>query len=339
MNAPVIAFFNNKGGVGKTSLAYHLAWMFAFQGQRVLAADLDPQANLTAAFLTEDELEQLWPDEGPRATIFGSISPLQRGLGDIGTPPVRVLENLPEARGELALIPGDLQLSSFEDELSSEWPSCLDGKERAFRVISSFSRLVRTAAKRQRSDVILVDVGPNLGAINRAALIASDFVVIPLAPDLFSLQGLRNLGPALVAWRNEWKDRLVRNKVSELDLPAGHMLPLGYVVLGHGVRSSRPVLAYRRWVDQIPGVFHSAVLGESVASRLSVDDDPYCLAQLKHYHSLLPLSHEAHKPVFALRSADGVFGGHAAAVTAAYMDFDALARKITDLTTRELRTG
>jgi len=62
MSVPVVAFFNNKGGVGKTSLVYHITWMLADRGVRVVAADLDPQANLTAAFLDEDRLEQLWPD-------------------------------------------------------------------------------------------------------------------------------------------------------------------------------------------------------------------------------------------------------------------------------------
>ncbi len=61
MSVPVIAFFNNKGGVGKTSLVYHAAWMLADQGYRVVAADLDPQGNLSAACLDEDRLEQLWP--------------------------------------------------------------------------------------------------------------------------------------------------------------------------------------------------------------------------------------------------------------------------------------
>ena len=51
-----IAFFNNKGGVGKTSLVYHLAWMFADHGIKTLAVDLDPQANLTAMFLDEERL-------------------------------------------------------------------------------------------------------------------------------------------------------------------------------------------------------------------------------------------------------------------------------------------
>ena len=56
--------------------------------------------------------------------------------------------------------------------------------------------------------------------------------------------------------------------------------------------------------------------------------DPYCLAQLKHYRSLMPLSYEAHKPVFALKPADGAFGGHQAAVVAARNDFTLLADKI-----------
>ena len=60
MSVPVLTFFNNKGGVGKTSLVYHLAWMLYDLGHRVLACDLDPQANLTAAFLNEERLESLW---------------------------------------------------------------------------------------------------------------------------------------------------------------------------------------------------------------------------------------------------------------------------------------
>ena len=59
MTPPVITFFNNKGGVGKTTLVYHVAWMLADRGHRVVAADLDPQANLTAAFLDDEEIEQL----------------------------------------------------------------------------------------------------------------------------------------------------------------------------------------------------------------------------------------------------------------------------------------
>ena len=58
MSVPVIAFFNNKGGVGKTSLVYHVSWMLADQDFRIVAVDLDPQGNLSAAFLNKSDL---WP--------------------------------------------------------------------------------------------------------------------------------------------------------------------------------------------------------------------------------------------------------------------------------------
>ena len=57
-----LTFFNNKGGVGKTSLVYHLTWMFAKLGINVVAIDLDPQSNLTSAFLSEEQVEDLWAD-------------------------------------------------------------------------------------------------------------------------------------------------------------------------------------------------------------------------------------------------------------------------------------
>jgi chromosome partitioning protein len=71
-----IAFFNNKGGVGKTSMVYHLAWMFRDMGDSVLAVDLDPQSNLTSIFLDDVELERLWPDGKHPDTIHGAVEPL-----------------------------------------------------------------------------------------------------------------------------------------------------------------------------------------------------------------------------------------------------------------------
>jgi cellulose biosynthesis protein BcsQ len=324
VTAPVLTLFNNKGGVGKTSLVYHLAWMYSELGRRVLAVDLDPQANLTAAFLPEEELDRLWPETAFGATVYGSIRPLLQGIGDVApAQPITVDEHL-------WLLPGDLGLSQFEDELSSQWPACLDGKERAFRVISAFHRLITACADDCSADLVLVDVGPNLGALNRAALVAADYVVVPLAPDLFSLQGLRNLGPTLRRWRHEWQDRLIRKPDSaDLDLPEGRMDPIGYVLLQHGVRLGRPVAAYQRWMKRIPEVYRVDVLGAN-APGPGIDADPNCLAQLKHYRSLVPMAQDARKPVFALKPADGAFGGHQRVVQDALQDFAQLTVRIDE---------
>lgn len=327
MKAPIIAFFNNKGGVGKTSLVYHLAWMYFDLGFRVLAADLDPQANLTSAFLKEDRLEEIWEGEERPNTIFRCIKPLLRGIGDIVNPEIEEVED------GLSLLIGDLQLSSFEDELSSQWPDCLDGKERAFRVISAFWRLLEQAANNSHSDIVLVDLGPNLGAINRAALISTDFIVVPLSPDLFSLQGLKNLGPTVRRWRKEWKERIQKNPVQEeLVLPKGEMKPVGYVILQHGVRFDRPVMAFQRWIEKIPPTYRTEVLQENQQDLSSLDsqpeDDPNRLALLRHYQSLMPMAQESNKPIFHLKPADGAIGAHFQAVKKVYNEFKDLALKI-----------
>jgi len=320
MNVPVIAFFNNKGGVGKTSLVFHVSHMLADQGYRVVAADMDPQSNLSAAFLSEERLEKLWSEGSSVSTIFGAVKPIKEGVGDIRDP---LLENIDE---NLVLIPGDMGLSDFEDDLSQVWPKCLDRDERAFRVISAFWRVLQKGAEHHAADMVFIDLGPNLGAINRAALISADHVVMPLGPDLFSIQGLRNLGPRLRSWRAAWKKRIAENPVPDLELPHGSMKPLGYIVMQHSERKKYPVKSYHKWINRIPSAYQKYVLGEAQSSK--EEPDRNCLAMIKHYRSLMAMAQEARKPIFHLKAADGALGANVAAVRDAYQDFRDLSLEI-----------
>ena len=321
MSAPIIAFFNNKGGVGKTSLVYHLSWMYADMGLKVLAADLDPQSNLTAAFLEEERLEEFWPDGEHNKTVYGSIEPLLRGVGDILESP-----HAEEIDERIHLLVGDLALLRFEDELSSQWPLCLDRKERAFRVISAFWRIINRIVSEHDIKMVLVDLGPNLGAINRSILVASDYFAVPLIPDLFSLQGLKNLGPSIRDWREGWNDRRERNPDTNLDLPEGRMEPLGYVMMQHAEKLGRPVRAYKRWADKIPMVYARYVLDLEADSNIKTDTNQ--LGLIKHYRSLMPMAQEAHKPIFHLLPADGAIGSHQNAVFEAKNNFEQIALEI-----------
>ena len=322
-----IAFFNNKGGVGKTSLVYHMAWMFADRGLKVLVADLDPQANLTGISLNEEALENLFTHD-PKPTVYTAIAPIKRGVGDLASvSPIKL-------GPRLHLLVGDLDLSEFEDDLSQSWPKCLDRDERGFRVTTAIYRAVRDAAKINDSELILIDVGPNLGALNRTTMIAADTIVVPVAPDLFSVQGLENVGPRLRTWREEWRERLARapSAFERDDLPVGLMNPIGYVVSRHTVRADRPVKAYQRWIEKLPDVYAKSVLGEA-GSPFDSESDPNLLARMKDYRSLMPIAQERNKPMFLLKPADGAIGGHFAAVQSCYQDFLALAKKIA------VRTG
>ncbi|MBI3273174.1 MAG: ParA family protein [Planctomycetes bacterium] len=330
-----IAFFNNKGGVGKTTLVYHLSHMLSRLGHPTLAVDLDPQANLTSAFFDEEFLERIWEDDGE--TIVGCVDPILEGTGDI-TPPRTWEMDL-----DLSLIPGSLGLSRFEDKLSASWRGGLIVDPADLRVTTAFHRIILCGAKEVGASVVLLDVGPNLGAINRAALLAADYLVIPMAADLYSLQGLRNLGPTVRRWRAEWgKVREATARVDlKFELPVGEMEPAGYVVLQHAVRLDRPVRAFGRWLERIPSEYERAVLNVKrkrrvPATRRSVRQgegeprDAHCLATLRNFRSLMPMAQDARKPMFDLRAADGAIGSHAQLVQTCRGEFESLALRIAE---------
>ena len=335
---PVLTFFNNKGGVGKTSLVYHAAWMLSELDHTVLVVDLDPQANLTAAFLDEDTLAGIWSDRASSTghTIHQCVAPLAQ-VGDVKDPELR------RPSDGLYLLPGDLALSGFEDLLSTEWPNCLGSTNlyRAFRVITAFWQVVQRGAAQSGADIVLVDVGPSLGAINRSALIATDFVAVPLAADLFSRQGLRNLGPALRRWRVAWTQRRENWAEPAFDLPTGNMQPIGYLIQQHGVRLSRPVKAHDRWAREMPAEYSRSVLNEEApAAPLDPEADEHCIASVKHYRSLIPLAQDARKPIFSLAAGDGALGSHAVAARGAFHDFKTLVEDLLQRTNvRSTETG
>jgi chromosome partitioning protein len=314
-----IVFFNNKGGVGKTTMVYNLSYMFSELGYRVLSVDLDPQSNLSALFLDEDRLYETF-DEQKRLTVRDAINPIVEGEGLQGVHVEAIDDNI-------ALLIGSLSLSLFEDKFSDAWLKCLDGDIYSFKVISSFKTIIEVAARQHQADVVLIDVGPNLGAINRTALLSSDTVIIPVASDMFSLQGIKNLGNTLKTWKNGWARRLASYQKDKSEVPAGEVQPGGYVIMQYTAKERRPVKAYLRFADRIPNVYRSHLLGEGT-SPVSVMDDQNCLGLLKHYHSLAPMSMEANKPLFLLKPSDGAIGAHVKAVRKAYQDFEEVTRRI-----------
>ena len=318
----VLAFFNNKGGVGKTTLAYHFANMLSLRGVKTLVLDLDPQANLTSMFLSEERIEPLLEEHD--GTVYRGIIPVISGQGPVESPKIVKISPF------LSLIPGDLSLSEIEDTLSIEWARGADSNpmtfQRSISVTTVFWQIIQAAGGAD-AEIVIVDVGPNLGAINRLALLCSDFVIVPLAPDLFSLRGLRNMGPKLKEWQEEWTLR--RNKAIKIGLsvPSGTMKPLGYVLSRFSVRADRPAKAFARWSARIPAEFRR-LLGGPQEEASSLDSDIFKLATMKDYRSLMPMAMEAHKPMFSLTPADGAIGGHQKAVEGCYEDYEQLVERV-----------
>ena len=110
------------------------------------------------------------------------------------------------------------------------------------------------------------------------------------------------------------------------------MQPVGYVVQQHGVRLSRPVIAYDKWVNRMPEAYARNLCGDVQGPypATPAQDEEHALATAKHYRSLVPMAQEARKPIFHPTPADGAIGSHAAATRDARRDFWDLAEKIME---------
>jgi chromosome partitioning protein len=319
-----IAFFGIKGGTGKTAIVYHLTWMLAERGLRVMMADLDPQANLTAWSLGEERAQALWQCDVP-PTISTALRPVIEGQR---ADPVAIIGQPLSER--ILLLPGDLGLFQYEDILSSAWHQCIfePQTERAFHRMNALNDVIQPHARRFRADVVLIDLAPNLGAINRAALIAANCVVFPLIPDRLSVLGLANMGHVLREWGLTWATVVNRlfDPPSIFNLAKGEMRPIGYVLSRLSVFKNRLTMSDAYSADAIAVAYAKHVTGESPPPPGA--DDPNCLGQIKNYQSLAAMAYDAHKPMFLLRPGDGAIGGHQRAAQDAYHAFRMLAERV-----------
>jgi cellulose biosynthesis protein BcsQ len=216
-----VAFFNHKGGVGKTTLLFNVAVALGELGRRVIIVDADAQANVTALALSEENYQRCVDDN---ETIWNSFSPLVSGAGDIlKMSPSQIRENV-------WILPGDIRLSNFEAICPVGWTEALAGEERGFRVTSAAYRLLLALQQVVDAEVVIVDLGPNVNALNRSILISVDGFVVPLAPDLFSIMALPSVGNSLKRWINQWKTAKTNIPPQlEIQLPKGVPSPVGYL--------------------------------------------------------------------------------------------------------------
>lgn len=306
--AKTISIFNNKGGVGKTTYMYHVCHMLARRNLNVLMVDCDSQCNLTAYSLADSEIRKSWSDAGN--SIYQNIEPVYKTTGDVrDRAPFKL-----RAPGNLYLIPGDLRLSNFEDLLGDTWNSAKGGSEPALRAQSAIHRYIQRVVEKVKADLVLLDLGPNLGALNRSVLATSDYFITPVAPDLFSIQGTENLGNKLVTWRKEW-DQCNAAWAGDLSIPQGRPKYLGYVVQMHNMRNNSEEGMTAGW--SIYGKELEPAIRENIVRKLKAynqviewDDGEFKLGQIPNLHSLVPYSLEARKPVFDCGSADGLRGAH-----------------------------
>ena len=196
MGNPVrITIYNHKGGVGKTTLTVNVAFALSSLGKSVLLVDSDPQCNLTSYLLADDVVDDLLDhsnDQNGR-TIWSAVKPVIDSTGSVR------LVDLTEI-GDVALLPGDIRLSEFEEFLGDAWADGFKRRMGALRATSSISYLISSLHRQRDFDFVFYDTGPNIGPLNRVLLLDSDFFIVPVACDLFSTRALATLGHTIKKW-------------------------------------------------------------------------------------------------------------------------------------------
>ncbi len=241
-----IAIFNHKGGVGKTTLNVNVAAALASLGKRILLVDSDPQCNLTAYLIEETVVDDLLDtsDSPNGGTVWSALKPVADATGDI-----RLIEPI-ERLSNVFILPGDIRLSEFEQELSPMWNECFQRKPKGFRGTTALSHLVDYVAVKYDLDFVFYDAGPNIGPLNRVLLLDCDHFIVPAACDLFSIRALKTLGYTLVNWMNDWRT------IVELAPTNMHLLPgapkfLGYIPQRFRVYGGDVAATYRSYLPKI----------------------------------------------------------------------------------------
>lgn len=318
-----IAVFNNKGGVGKTTLLCNLAAYLAIgRKKRVLIVDADPQCNATQSLFSDGAVEKLYENDSS-FTIYSVVQPLSVGKG--------YSQELDPKRSHsfrIDVIPGDPRLALTEDLLATDWTRGISGDTRGLRTSFLFNHLLERC---DEYDFVLFDMGPSLGSINRAVLIAVDYFISPMSIDIFSLRAIENIAISFDKWQRQLKSGLDLNEDPgslEIENPGWRLQFAGYVTQQYTAKRDvegrrRPVKAFEKIMKQIPAEITEHFLGGGAESVPGVK---YELGTIPTLHSLIPMSQTSRKPIFELKAADGVVGAHFSKVK----EYTSIIRGITD---------
>lgn len=326
MKPKIVTIFNNKGGVGKTTLTYHLAHALGEIGKKVLLIDLDPQCNLTIFSLKMDRIHDIWVDEDdfvddfaakksnvsdkiwnklisePRSIHF-ILKPTEDGTAELDKlpPPVHLSSHVD-------LLPGRLTLHLFEAKIGERWSGVYQGDPLAIRTGTRVRSVAHEYAAIYGYDIIIFDTSPSLGALNRNLLSLADGFMIPCAPDLFSVYGIRNIGNALSVWKKQFDSIFHFLSDSKRNqFPHKFVKLLGYTIynakkysgLGNHLDLAK---AHYHYAQQIPSTIEKFIdnsnIIESPTGALagSIGDN-----SIIHTHNTFPsMSQKYHLPMWLL---------------------------------------
>lgn len=327
--AKIISMFNHKGGVSKTTTAYHIAWMLSELGRKVILVDADSQCNLTNIAMGDENFESYYEEGG--ANIKSAITPAFEGMPT----PINAFNCLRVKNNDkLWLIPGSFELTEYEVSLGVSF-TLSDTLGTLKNLPGSLFRLLDTTAQAHEADYIIIDLNPSLSAFNQAFLISSDYFIVPAAPDKFSIMALNSLAKILPQWE-QWAI-----KAREVLINAAYPLPdkkpkfLGTIMQRFNIRSGAPTAASQSVITEFDKNIEENVVPAFNQKDMLLDDyddiKNHCLGLVPDFQTLNARYQQSGYPIFALT--DEMLG-HSGTVQEAYKvkraEFNTVYREIVN---------
>ena len=324
-----LVFFNNKGGVGKTTLAYNTAVQFANKGYKTVLVDLDPQCNLTRLALGEEYYQNTIFSEMGK-TIYDVLRGVIEGGADIDLE-VR-FEQAKGAPDNLYLLRGDMRLSDYENVLSTGYNSAAAGDQLGYFQTSAIDRFLRGKGLSEQVDIFVIDTSPTLGLLNRVILLGSDYFVVPLMPDALSLQGIENLGIMFEKWKINWRNtgKALSSGIKSQFVLGGEGLFIGYILNSYNVYGQKPIKDHRKWIDQIPERVQKFLSERHCRNGLVASSSQVSLRDIQDYGRLPAITHESGVAIFNINpnEAEATQPGSCENIAKARQEFDELSDAI-----------
>lgn len=207
----VISIFNNKGGVGKTSLCWNIADTLARKDKNVLLIDFDPQCNLSIAVLGADTFVGTLPTPlAPYGTTIRAF--LQRFLQNTGGEEI-FTHNGRNTHQNVDLIAGDFWLNIYADSLNVGADLLSGTGLSKYIVIRTIVAKIQEL-KTKTYDYVIIDLPPSFGSLVRAAFYSSDYFIVPCTSDNFSVYCVGLIGQMIPDFVKDWQDGLTRFKAA-----------------------------------------------------------------------------------------------------------------------------
>jgi hypothetical protein len=255
-------------------------------------------------------------------TIWSSIKPVVDGKG-----PIKEIDAY-EIRKGLYLCAGDVLLADYEEELPAAWTGSFARKGRDYDVMCAISDAARAMGNRYGVDLVIYDVGPNVGPLNRTVFLDCDFFATPVAADLFSLRALSTVGRSVTRWITDWKTVRSLAPTGARPLLTGNPTYLGYITSAYKVSSGRnSTKPHDYWEAKIaPRVRDRVVDALRAVDPGLVPHTTNKLAAIKDFHSLAPQAQEYGVGIGKLRGM--VNSGYNNQIEEAASEFKGLAHEI-----------